>query len=109
MSLHRLCSSADVPEGQIGEGFLPDLTRVAIYRVQGKFYVTDDLCTHGNASLIDEGTLRGCTIECAWHFGAFDIITGQATALPCSEPLQTYPAEVEGDSIYVRLGSGADA
>ncbi len=101
---HRLCSLSDVTEGTIAEGFLPDLQRVAIYRVADRIYVTDDLCTHGNASLIDEGTQHGCQVECAWHSGRFDIITGEATAQPCTQALRTYPAEVDGDAVYVRLG-----
>jgi p-cumate 2,3-dioxygenase ferredoxin component len=102
-SRHRLCSTADVAEGTIAEGYLPDLQRVAIYRVAGKFYVTDDLCTHGAASLIDEGTLEGYTVQCAWHSGCFDITTGAATAQPCTEPLRTYPVEVDGGALFVHL------
>lgn len=108
-SRHRLCSTADVAEGTIAEGYLPDLQRVAIYRVAGKFYVTDDLCTHGAASLVDEGTLEGCTVQCAWHSGCFDITTGEATALPCTEPLRTYPVEVDGDALFVHLARPASA
>lgn len=100
---HRLCSTADVAEGTIAAGYLPDLHRVAVYRVAGRFYVTDDLCTHGNASLVDEGRLEGCTVECAWHSGCFDITTGEATAQPCVERLRTYSVDVEGDAIYVHL------
>jgi p-cumate 2,3-dioxygenase ferredoxin component len=100
---HRLCATSEVVEGTIAEGFLPDLQRVAIYRVVDKFYVTDDLCTHGNASLVDEGTQTGRQVECAWHNGCFDITTGEATTQPCTQALRTYPAEVDADSVYVRL------
>ena len=108
-SRHLLCNTADVAEGTITEGYLPDLQRVAIYRVAGKFYVTDDLCTHGAASLVDEGTLEGCTVQCAWHSGSFDITTGEATASPCSEPLRTYPVEVDGGALFVRLAGPESA
>ena len=101
--LHRLCGLDEIEEGTITPGRLPDGHAVAIYKVDGEIYVTDDLCTHGEASLCEEGSLDGCTVECAWHFGAFDIRTGQPTASPCTEPLRTYRVRVEGDSVFVAV------
>lgn len=49
----------------------------AIYKVDGAIYVTDNLCTHGNARLCD-GFLEGHEIECPLHQGRFDIRTGTA-------------------------------
>lgn len=100
---HRLCTTSDVPEGMIAEGHLPDGHRVAIYQVDGQFYVTDDRCTHGDSSLIDEGSIEGCIVECSWHFGAFDVTTGLPTASPCVAPLRTYRVELDGDDIHVEV------
>lgn len=102
-TLHRLCRIDEVEEGTITEGHLPDGHRVAIYKVGADFYCTDELCTHGEASLIDEGSISGCIVECAWHFGAFDVTTGQPAASPCTEPLRTYRVTVQGDELYVEV------
>jgi p-cumate 2,3-dioxygenase ferredoxin subunit len=99
----RLCATKDIAPGAIGSGLLPDGTKVAIYNVDGVFYVTDDVCTHGQASLSEEGSLDGCLVECGWHFGAFDVTTGQPAASPCTEPLRTYPVAVEGGDIFIEL------
>lgn len=72
---------------------------LAVYNVEGKVYVTDDLCTHGMVAL-SEGDLEGTTIYCPLHGGAFDICTGKATEKPCTQPLKTYAVVVEGDDVF---------
>lgn len=84
----------ELDDGGIRADFLPNGKVVAIYRTDGQFYATDDTCTHGAASLSEDGTLNGHVIECSWHNGCFDIRTGDACASPCSTPLKTYPIKV---------------
>jgi nitrite reductase/ring-hydroxylating ferredoxin subunit len=104
-ALHPLCRLDELEAGTITAGHLSDGHRVAIYLVDGEVYVTDDLCTHGEASLCDEGTIDGCTVECSWHFGSFDVRSGEPTASPCTEPLRTYRATVEGGQVYVEVAT----
>lgn len=82
---------------------VPGYPPLAVYRVnEAEFYCTDDTCTHGAASLADEGILEGYIVECSWHEGKFDVRTGQPCALPCTVPLKTYPVIVEGDEVVLR-------
>jgi nitrite reductase/ring-hydroxylating ferredoxin subunit len=76
--------------------------RLAVHNVEGVFYVTDDTCTHGFASL-SEGTLSGHVVTCPWHGGAFDIRTGQPVSAPCTEPLAVYPCELRDGVVWARL------
>ncbi len=75
---------------------------IAIYRVDGKFYATDDICTHEFASLC-EGFIDGDIIECPLHAGQFHIPTGKAMSPPVTEDLKTFAVKVEGDDIYVEV------
>ena len=50
---------ADFPDGEIRPASMPDGTALAVYNVDGKIYATADLCTHGEASLSEEGILTG--------------------------------------------------
>ena len=93
-SIATLCAAADVPVGEIRPEFLPDGTLIALYNVDGRIFATDDACTHGAASLSEDGTLQGHVVECGWHYGSFDVITGEPCASPCAEPLRTYPVTV---------------
>ncbi len=97
----RVCSTDDIKPGEILGVEIAGLPKLAVYRVGNEFYCTQDLCTHGAASLSDEGDLSDYVIECSWHDGKFDIRTGEPCALPCTEALRTFPVTVEGDEVYI--------
>lgn len=92
----------DFPEGEIRASMLADGTVIAVYNVGGSVYVTADRCTHGEASLSDEGKLCGHLVECPWHYGTFDVTSGAPVSLPCSVPLKTYAVTIEGIEVYVQ-------
>ena len=92
----------DFVEGSVALAKLPSGFPVAIYRVGGAFHVTADRCTHGAASLSEEGELDGHVITCAWHYGTFDIRTGAALTLPCRTALLTFDTRLDADQLLVR-------
>jgi anthranilate 1,2-dioxygenase ferredoxin subunit len=97
----RLCSTDDVDWDsaiRVEEG---DLV-LAVFNVNGTFYVTDDLCTHGPGSL-SEGYLEGREIECDFHNGKFDVRTGEVTAPPCMIPIKTYKVVVENGDVMIEI------
>jgi nitrite reductase/ring-hydroxylating ferredoxin subunit len=75
---------------------------VAVFNLDGEFYVTDDACTHGPGSL-SEGFIDGDVIECNFHNGQFDIKTGAVVAPPCMVPVKTYPTTVEGGTVFIEV------
>lgn len=94
-----LCATDEVAPGTAIKVEAVGLT-LAVYNVDGEFFVTDDLCTHGPGSL-SEGYLDGYIVECDFHNGAFDIRTGEVAAPPCMIPLKTYRAVVEKDRVLI--------
>ena len=76
---------------------------IALYRIDGAYYATADTCSHGQSSLSEEGELDGFAIECGWHFGRFDVRTGQAIALPCNKQIRVFPTIVEGNDIMIEI------
>jgi p-cumate 2,3-dioxygenase ferredoxin component len=76
---------------------------IAVYWVEGRYHATSDECTHGMASLGADGTLDGFTVECSWHGGRFDVRTGAALGLPCTEPLKVYEATVEESTLFITV------
>jgi anthranilate 1,2-dioxygenase ferredoxin subunit len=96
-----LCATDDVAEGAVIRVEAGELT-VAVYRVEGNFYVTDDHCTHGPGSL-SEGFLDGHEIECDFHQGCFDIRTGEVTQPPCIVPIKTYKVVVENERVMIEI------
>ncbi len=96
-----LCSVDEVNSGTPIKIEAGGLT-LAVYLVDGEFFVTDDSCTHGPGSL-SEGYLDGHVIECDFHNGAFDIRTGEVVAPPCMVPLKTYKAFTENGRVIIEV------
>jgi 3-phenylpropionate/trans-cinnamate dioxygenase ferredoxin subunit len=77
--------------------------RIAVARVDGRFYAFDDLCTcTDHPCPLSGGLLTGTTIMCQCHGSRFDISTGAVLNGPANRSLNVYEVqEVEG-SVRVR-------
>jgi len=69
--------------------------RILVANVDGKFYATDDRCTHEDASL-STGFLKGEWVKCPLHGSRFNVCTGQVLDEPAEENLKTYAVRVDG-------------
>lgn len=74
----------------------------AVYRSEGEFFVSDNICTHAYA-LLSDGYLEDGCIECPLHQAKFDIRTGKAMCAPATHDIRVYPIKVEGTQILVQL------
>jgi nitrite reductase/ring-hydroxylating ferredoxin subunit len=95
-----LCRPTDVEPGKAIRVEKGSVT-VAVFNLDGEFFVTDDLCTHGPGSL-SEGCIEGGNVECDFHSGVFDIRTGAVVAAPCMVPVKSYKTVVDADG-YVSI------
>lgn len=108
-SLVVLCPVDAIEVGTIRKEILPDGTPIALYNVEGTIFATDDTCTHGAASLAEEGVLEGNVVECSWHFGRFDVRTGEPCASPCAVPLKTYRVVITDGVVNVEIVAQRDS
>ena len=72
----------------------------AVFRVDGDFFVTDNSCSHGNASLW-EGTVEDGHVECPWHSDTFCLKTGTALTFPAVTPIRVYPAHLKDGGVFI--------
>jgi ethylbenzene dioxygenase ferredoxin component len=89
----RVCLAGDVIEGRPSEANPPGLAPVAVYQVAGEYFVTANLCTHGEG-MLSEGHQEDFVIMCPMHGGSFDIRTGEPLSPPCYVALNTYRTKV---------------
>jgi 3-phenylpropionate/trans-cinnamate dioxygenase ferredoxin component len=103
-------------------GLEPDLTRVttveevsrgagrvvevesralAIFNVDGQYFVVDNTCPHRGGPLGD-GDLDGRVVQCPWHGWAWDVTTGANVNNPAVR-IGCYPVTVREGVIFVRL------
>ena len=82
---------------RIGEG-----RSIALFNVDGKLYATDNQCPHMGYPLT-RGRIRHGILTCDWHERSFDLEGGGCFNVECDD-LQTFPAEVRDNEIWVQLG-----
>lgn len=97
--IDRLCRVDEVPDGDVRRVKVDGRPPLAVFNVAGEFFVIDDTCTHGMASLA-EGFVEDGIVECPWHGGAFDVRTGAPVRHPCVVALRCYAVEVRDGAIY---------
>ena len=91
----------EVPEGDV-IGVNVAGKDIALYEVEGEFFATDNVCTHGHARMSD-GFLEGREIECPLHQGKFDVCTGRALCAPLTENIKTYAVKIENMRVMLKL------
>jgi len=70
--------------------------------VGDEVFAVDDVCSHSDASL-SEGEVTDFKIECWLHGAEFDLRTGEALTLPATQPIETYPVTIDGNSVTVQI------
>ena len=63
-----------------------------------EIFLTSGVCTHGNAFLND-GLLKGTTVQCPKHNGQFDVQTGKTIQTPAMENLTVFNCDIIGGQI----------
>ena len=99
----RLCRTSELDPGSHMQVRVEGIGVFAVYHVDDQFFVTDDSCTHMQASLGEEGALEGHVIQCTWHNGRYDIRTGEVLGPPCPAPLRTYAVTLRDGDVYVTV------
>lgn len=68
----------DIPEGGMMTTKLGS-REILLAKVDGRIYAIDNACGHSGYPL-NEGTLEGHVVTCAWHEARFDVRTGAVLA-----------------------------
>ncbi len=103
---YLVASTEDIDEEDVLRARVGELL-LAIYNLDGEFYATSNICTHGDACL-SEGVVIGDIIECPRHQGRFHIPTGEPKGVPATVPIRTYPVKVIDSQIYVAVRECSD-
>ena len=77
---------------------------IVLVHLDNTIYCLDDVCTHDGGPLGD-GDLDDHCLVCPRHGAKFDVRTGQAVAMPATEPTATHEVKIEGEDIFVKLAS----
>ena len=97
----HLCSKEDFTENSMLE-IVHDGHSYLVAKVEEKFYVVDNMCSHEDSELI-LGCLKDKTIKCSLHGSHFDLETGKALNEPADEPIKAYKTLMKDNNICIEL------
>jgi nitrite reductase/ring-hydroxylating ferredoxin subunit len=100
--LTRLIESDAVPEGEGRAVDIEGIEKIAVFHVEGSFYVTQDVCSHAKASLT-KGWLEGFEICCPVHDGRFDMRSGAALCFPATDPVKVFSSQLQDGAVWADL------
>ncbi len=100
-SFVKVAARSEIPNGA-GRSVEVEGRRIAIFNLDGTFYVIDEECTHAGGPL-SEGTIEGEVIECPWHQGRFNINTGAVVGPPPMDEVARYNVRMSGEDVEVEI------
>jgi toluene monooxygenase system ferredoxin subunit len=105
MAKRMVCRIADVPENGLKECEAEGGLKLVVANAGGEFFGFQAICPHQEVPLC-EGMFDGSTLTCHMHLWQWDVRTGAPLGI-AEAPLQRYPLEREGDTLYLRGESTA--
>lgn len=95
----KIAKTTDVAEGK-PFCVVADGKKLALFKVEGKYYAVDNTCTHRNGPLC-KGALSGDVVQCPWHGSKFNVKTGEVVGGPAKTPIKHYKVRVAGDDLEI--------
>ena len=75
---------------------------VGLFNVNGKLFAINNRCSHARGPLTEgDVNVDECSVTCPWHYGKFDLTTGQAIDGVVNKPVDTYEVEIRNGVIHV--------
>jgi chlorite dismutase/nitrite reductase/ring-hydroxylating ferredoxin subunit len=76
--------------------------QVGLFNINGEIFALNNRCSHARGPL-SEGEINAaeCSVVCPWHYGKFDIRTGQAIDGLVNKPVETYSVDIRDGVIWV--------
>lgn len=98
----RVLGEDELPPGTL-RGVEVDGRRFCLARtLAGDVFAVTDRCSHEDEPL-SAGWMDGDRVECPAHNAVFDLRTGEALALPATEPIETYDVEIADGEVRLVL------
>jgi 3-phenylpropionate/trans-cinnamate dioxygenase ferredoxin subunit len=104
MATVRVCSTADVVEGDARRFPVGEREIAVVNLGEGGFRAIDAICSHAKYYL-DEGEVDVDfeTIECPKHGSTFDLNSGKPRTLPATQPVDVFPVTTDGDDVLIEV------
>jgi 3-phenylpropionate/trans-cinnamate dioxygenase ferredoxin subunit len=99
-----VCAASELPSGEMKLVEAPDGAKIGVFNCGGSLYAIEDRCSHDDGPLA-EGPFDAdaCTVECPRHGSLFDLTSGRPKTLPAYQPVATYAATIQDDTVTLEV------
>ena len=99
----RVCGIAELDPESHMQVMVPGVGALAVFHVDGRFYVTDDSCTHMQASLGEEGRSRGTSSSAPGTTANSTYAPVRCSVRRVRRPSGRTPSAVREQTVYIRV------
>ena len=96
----RVADVSEIPPGEM-KAVKVGILEILLVNVDGIIHACDNWCNHQRYRL-SAGDLDGEEVRCDLHGSKFNVVTGEATNPPASEPLKVFEVRLEGSDVLIR-------
>lgn len=105
-TLLKLANVNEIPEEGGIAYLLPTNEQLAIFKIQGQIFVTQNECPHKKENVLARGIIGNkqeqFTIACPMHKKLFDLKTGNAIQHTCGN-LKIYKVIIKNKEIFIEI------
>ncbi len=100
-----VCSIDEIPSGTVRKVRVGSVD-VALVRIDDSVYALADECSHGQVSLSGgEVWCDELELECPQHGSTFSLTNGEPSALPATQAVAVYDAEVIDGTVIITVNA----
>ena len=96
----RVADVSEVPPGEMKAVKLGG-REILLVNVDGIIHACDNWCNHQRYRL-SAGDVEGEEVRCDLHGSKFNVVTGEATNPPATEPLKVFEVRLDGSDVLIR-------
>ena len=105
----EVCPVEDLPHGGTQVVYLEG-KMVGVFNINDEILAINNRCTHARGPLTEgDINFEECSVVCPWHYGKFDIKSGQPIDGVVRKPVETYQVEIRDGVVYVGTKIGGTA
>ena len=96
----RVADVSEIPLGQM-KAVKVGVQEVLLVNVDGVIHACDNWCNHQRYRL-SAGDVDGEEVRCDLHGSKFNVVTGEATNPPATEPMKIFEVRLDGSDVLIR-------
>ena len=96
----RVADINEIPPGEM-KAVKVGIQEVLLVNVDGVIHACDNWCNHQRYRL-SAGDVDGEEVRCDLHGSKFNVVTGEATNPPATEPMKIFEVRLDGSDVLIR-------